>query len=57
MVIIVTIMEDIITTMKDATVMAILIPGKIIVSIMKDRTIKKGMTEVTGATGGEVGIN
>ena len=50
-------MESIITTMTDATVTAILIPGKIIVSIMKDRTIKKGMTEVTGATEGEVGIN
>ena len=43
--------------MKDATVMAILIPERIIVIIMKDRTIKKSMTEVTGATEGAAGIN
>ena len=46
MVIITTLMESIITTMKDITVMEVLIPKEIIVVIMTDHTIKKDMTEV-----------
>ena len=41
---IITIMEGKITTIKDVTVMAILTPEKIIAIIVKDRTIKKGMS-------------